>query len=115
MSTAARRAGSVKTLAAMLVAVLATFCLGDIAQAAMAGSENHGCSGRMCDEQTACSAATPVQALLASQALPFGTLPAPDALLTLEPAAVIIAVPRSEVAPDRQVVPLAPRSPPVTS
>ena len=101
-------------LATILVAILATFCLGDLAQAAMAGSENHGCSGRVCDEQPACSAATPAQALSASHALPLGALPALDALVTLEPAAVIIAVSRSEVAPDRPVVPLAPRSPPVT-
>lgn len=109
------RVRSVKTIAAMLVAVFAIFCVGDIAQAAMAGSQDHGCSGRVCDEQTACSAATPAHTLSASQTLVVGTLPARGALVTLEPAAVIIAFPRSEVAPDRQVVPLAPRSPPVTS
>ncbi|MBI4592978.1 MAG: hypothetical protein HY728_02075 [Candidatus Rokubacteria bacterium] len=104
-----------KTVAAILVAAFAALCLGDIAQAAMAGSQNHDCAGRVCDEQAACSAATPAQALSASHALPVGTLPALDGLVTLKPAAVIAAFPRSEVAPDRQVVPLAPRSPPVTS
>ena len=115
MSTAALRAGSLKTLAAILVAFLATFCLGNIAQAAMAGSENHGCSGRVCDEQTACGAATSAQALPASHSAPLGILPDLDARITLEPAAVVIAFPGSEVAPDRQAVPLVPRSPPVTS
>lgn len=115
MSTAVRRAGSVKMVAAVLVAILASVCLGDIAQATMAGSENHDCSGRVCDEQTACSATTPAPALSASHAAPLGTLPVLDARITLEPAAVVVVFPRSEIPPDRQVVPLVPRSPPVTS
>ena len=104
-----------RTVAVSLVVILVALCMGDIAQAAMAGSENYACSGRVCDEQTACSAATPAQALSASHAAPPGILPGLDARITLEPAAVVIAFPGSEVAPDRQVVPLASRSPPVTS
>lgn len=95
-----------KAIAFLLLVALAALCLGDLAQAAiMPAGERADCV--VCGEQTPCSSPT-----VAPLALPVAVLATLDA--GLAPAASMIPA-RSEppVAPDRQVVPRAPRSPPL--
>ena len=96
-----------KTLASLLLVALAAFCLGDLAQAAvMPAGERADCV--VCDEQTRCSSPTATPLVL-----PVAVPATPDAGLAPTAAAIISARSEPPVAPDRQVVPRAPRSPPL--
>ena len=94
-------------MVAILIAALALLCLGDLVEAAVPSTQGAPCGSRLCDE-TGCGtgAAKPV-------ATPVATL---VARVVVAPAAAIASL-ADTIAPqplrDRQVTPLAPRSPPV--
>ncbi len=91
------------TIIAVLIAALALLCLGDLVEAAVPSAEGAPCGSRLCDE-TGCGtvAATPVATPVARV-----VIAPPAALASL--ADTVVPQPRR----DRQVTPLAPRSPPV--
>jgi hypothetical protein len=96
-----------KTLASLLLVALAVFCLGDLVQAAvMPPGERADCV--VCAEQTPCSSPTATPLVL-----PVAVPATPDAGLAPTAAAMISARSEPPLAPDRQVVPRAPRSPPL--
>src|SRR3989442_15279767 len=96
------------TVVALLIAALTLLCLGDMVQAVLANDESTECAGRVCDEQSGCGT-TPAKPVM----LPVAALVAP-AVVTVPaaPAPVSRAAERPAVR-DPQVLPLAPRSPPV--
>lgn len=96
-----------KALASLLLVALAALCLGELAQAAvMPAGERADCV--VCDEQTPCTSPT-----VAPLVLPVALPATPDSGLAPTAAATILARSEPPVAPDRQVVPRAPRSPPL--
>jgi hypothetical protein len=103
----------VKTFAALLVAVALAVCVVDIVQAAMPGGEMPDCAGRVCDMQFACGASTQAQALQTSPTVPAAILPVVETLAVPTQASDSAAAAPLDVGPDRQIAPLAPRSPPV--
>lgn len=95
-------------LAAVLLGALALLCLGDLAQAAMPSADGSGCAGWICDELTGCGTA-PAR----PPALPVATLATP--VVVAAPTIAVVLSTRVEPPglPGPQVVPLAPRSPPL--
>lgn len=102
-----------KSLAVLSAALLVVLCAGYIAQAAIGGSESSDCSSWSCDDQIACRAATPTQAVPAPQALPAATLPVVDPITPPDSAVAVVAPSGPDAAADGSVLPLASRSPPV--
>lgn len=96
-----------KALAIAVLLTLTVLCLGDLAQAFMPDDEHANCVSRLCDEQTGCRAVAPNPA-----ALPIATLVSVHASVDLAAPAFVLQLVKSLGPPARQVVPLAPRSPP---
>lgn len=95
-------------LVALLLVSLAMFCLSDLARAAAAGPEHAACVSLLCDEASGCGIAAtrlvaPPVAAVASPVVPLTPAPVTTPLLAVTAPTV----------PERQVVPLGPRSPPV--
>ena len=94
-------------MVAVLIAALALLCLGDLVEAAVPSTQGAPCGNRLCNE-TGCGpapaqpVATPVAAFVAR-------------VVIAPPAAIASLAEAGAAAPlrDRQVTPLAPRSPPV--
>ena len=99
-------------LATLLVAVLLALCVGSAAYAAMADAEGEGCASTACDAQLACQPNASGQALPSAHHSPIAIPSAAESRTRPEApmAAVVVSPPRA--APERPVVPLAPRSPP---
>jgi hypothetical protein len=96
------------TVVALLIVALALLCLGDIVQAAMPNHETTECASRVCDLQNGCGT-TPARPVM----LPVAAIVAPVVVtVPAAPTLVSRAAERPAVR-DRQVLPLAPRSPPV--
>lgn len=96
-----------KTLAIALLLALTVLCLGDLAQAFMPDDEHANCVSRLCDERTGCRAAAP-----GPVALPIAIPLSVDASVGLAAPALALRLVKPLGPPARQVVPLAPRSPP---
>ena len=96
-------------IVALLVAALALLCLGDLVEAAAPSTDGAPCASRLCDEQTGCGTAPAKSAVL----LPTAALVAPGAPVPPAPTASAVGAVAQPVLHDRQVTPLAPRSPPV--
>jgi hypothetical protein len=109
----ARGVRTTKTIAAMLIALLAAVCLTAVAEAAFTGSVMPDCSDRVCDEHLACGASTQASTLPASPTLLVAILPALEIPATPAPRTHVVAVWLIDVALHRPVAPLAPRSPPL--
>ena len=105
-------AATMRSLTVVLAALLLALCAGNLAQAATATAGSGDCSGRACDEQIACRAATLTTATPASQAVPAATLPAVDPIPASEPTGAVVASSGPEATLDRSIAPLASRSPP---
>lgn len=105
------RRDDLRFLATFLVVVLLALCVGSAAYAAMADAEGEGCASTACDAQLACQPNASGQALPSAH---HGPIAIPSAEGSTRPeapmAAVVVSPPRA--APERPVVPLAPRSPP---
>jgi hypothetical protein len=96
------------TVVALLIAALALLCLGDVVQAALPNDESTECASRVCDLQNGCET-TPAKPVM----LPVAALVAPVVVtVPATPTLVSRAAERPAVR-DRQVPPLAPRSPPL--
>lgn len=102
-----RRSGTT-ILGAVLVAALALLCLGDLVEAAAPGTGATSCASRLCDEQTGCGTALAKPLVLPLVALVTPLVLAPPVATASSPDA-----PGKQRLHDRQVSPLAPRSPPV--
>ena len=96
------------TVLALLIPALGLLCLGDVVQAALANDESTECASRVCDDQNGCGTtpAKPVMLAVAALVAPV-VVTVPTA-----PTLVSRAAERPAVG-DRQVLSLAPRSPPV--
>ena len=93
---------------ALLIPALGLLCLGDVVQAALANDESTECASRVCDDQSGCGT-TPARPVM----LPAAALVAPVVVtVPAAPTLVSRAAERPAVR-DRQVLPPAPRSPPV--
>lgn len=96
-----------KGIVAVLIATVVLLCLGDLIELGVPRGDHPPCASHLCDEHTGCGTvpAKPVAA-------PTATL---VACLVVAPPAVIrsLSYPVALLPPrDRQVAPLAPRSPP---
>jgi hypothetical protein len=103
-----RRSATTTTMVAVLIAALALLCLGGLVEAAAPTMDATPCASWLCDEQTGCRPAPAKPLALSGAAL---VVP-----LMLAPPAATASLPDVAVRPplrDRQVTPLAPRSPPV--
>lgn len=104
----ARGATAKTMLTVALLTALALFCASDLVLAAAPPVDNGACATQLCDQQSACGAPT-----VTAVSLPVAT-PAAE-----PPATVLVSVtaaPTAREAPTlvgRQVIPLAPRSPPL--
>ena len=96
------------TVVALLIAALALFCLGDMVHAALPSDESTECAGRVCDEQSGCGT-TPAKPVM----LPVAALVAPVVVTVPAAPTLLSRAAERPAVRDRQVLPLAPRSPPV--
>jgi hypothetical protein len=101
------RSTTAKALAIAVLLTLTVLCLGDLAQAFMPDDEHANCMSRLCDEQTGCRAVAP-----RPLALPIAILASVDASTGLAAPASVLQLAKPPEPPTRQVIPLAPRSPP---
>jgi len=107
----ARRDG-LRFLATFLVAVLVALCLGSAVSAAMAGAAGEDCVSTGCDAQLACRPEASGQALPSAHHSPIAILSAAEGSVRPEATVATVVVSPPRAAPERPVVPLAPRSPP---
>lgn len=96
-----------KTLATGLLAALIAFCLNDIAAHAAASWGSRDARCLFCDERTACGFLTS-----APSALPVAILANIDAVRASTTVASPLTGGPPAAVPDRQALPVAPRSPP---
>src|SRR3989304_894932 len=106
------RRDGLRPLATLLVAMLLALCVGSAAYAAMAGAEGEDCVAMACDAQLACRANASGQALPSAHPTPIAILSAAEGSTRPEAAVAAVVVSPPGAAPERPVVPLAPRSPP---
>jgi hypothetical protein len=94
-------------LVTLVLAALAMFCLSDLAQATAPTTESGECASRLCDDVGGCGTtpSKPVAPVVTAVVAP---------VVVASPAlsSVLAFAPEPLARSDRQVVPLAPRSPP---
>jgi len=103
------RAATAKTLLAVaLLAVLTLFCVSDLVMAAMPQDDSAACLDLLCDWQSGCGV-TKASAIALPVATPAAEPPATILVsVTVEPIGL-----EAQTLVTRQVVPRAPRSPPL--
>lgn len=102
----------IRPLALLVAVVVATLCLGNLAQAAMPPGSDPDCPEGRCDEQIGCRQTVPAQPPTGPSAPHAALVSAADLDLAPAPGAPVAIAFKSGAPPGRWVAPLVSRPPP---